>query len=488
MLEQLNSTGAQANDIEGMIAQLGAEGIELNKTFGDIRSGKGSKGGKGGGGGGGKDPDFIEYLEDEADRYHDINLEIDELDEQLSRIQRDQDKLMGEDLLDNLNEQLDVLEKQKAVYENKIKLEKEEAEELKTALSGQGATFDSEGYLTNYTQVLQQKLNWVNSVIDLYNAMSAEEQEKFKDVVEDAKNQYEELKDNIKRYDEIISSEIPELEDKVEDAIDEQIEINIKKFTAEVEIRLDMAEAERDFNEFRRKVLDEIKDDDILGNARANLDDYFSYFETYDTGTGPIEALTEQVNKTMDEVEALADDGYSDVYGKTSQKALEDLQNYYTELMNQLEDMQDLEEEIKESYLDMIDQAIDEFDDHVDQFEYINDLLNHDMNLVGLLYGDDAYADMDRYYRQIQTNNNEELKFLRERVNYANEMMKLETDPEARKKWIEEWQDSLEELNDKVEESVENIIDKYSNLIEQKVTGGLGLDYVGEEWDLINKN
>lgn len=469
--------------------------------FNQAKSGGGSAGkarragkGGGGGGGGGKQPSTEKYIQKQADRYHDINQEVEKLDRSLERVQRDQEKLSGEDLLDNLNEQLDILEQQKAVYENKIRLEKDEANELRNTLAAEGATFDSEGYLTNYTAILQAKLDYVNNLIDQYNAMSAEEQEKFKEVIEQAKEDYDTLVDNINRYDEI-RNEVADLEDKIEDAIDAQIEINIKKFTAEVEIRLDMAEAERDFNEFRRKVLDEIKDEDILGNAKADLRDYYSYLETYNTGTGPIEALTKQVNKTMDEVEALANGGYSEVYGKNSQKALEDLQNYYTELMDQLEDMQDLEEQIKESYLDMIDQAIDEFDDHVDQFEYINDLLNHDINLVGLLYGDDAYEDMDRYYKQIEANNNEELRFLRERVNYANEMMKIETDPEARKKWIEEWQNALEELNDKVEESVENIIDKYSNLIEQifdklndKVTGGLGLDYVGEEWDLINKN
>ncbi len=488
-----DSVGAQANDIEGMITELGARGVDLEKKFTDISSGKGV--GKKSGGGD-KDPDFIDYLQDQAERYHDINLELEKLDEQLSRIQRDQDKLAGDDLLANLNDQLDVLEKQKAVYENKIRLEKDEANELRNVLSAQGATFDSEGYLTNYTNILQVKMDQVNNLIDLYNSLSADEQKTFKDVVERAKKDYETLKDNISRYDTIISKEIPELQDNIEEAFDRQIEINIQKFTAEIELRLDIAEAEKDFSEFRRKILREIADDDILGNATSDLEDYYAFLDTFNTGTGPIQALTTQVNKTIAEVQKLAEPGgVSDIYGKDAQQALEDLDNYYSELMSQLEDMKDLSDQIKESYLDMIDKAIDEFDKHVDQYDYINDLLNHDMNLIGLLYGDDAYADMDKYYRQIQENDNNELDFLRKRVDYAKQMTDLETDPEAREKWQEEWQDSLEQLNSKVEEAVENIIDKYSNIINMifdklndKVTGGLGLDYVGEEWDLINAN
>jgi len=325
--------------------------------------------------------------------------------------------------------------------------------------------------------------------------MSAEEQESFKAVVDAAKEDYEEFKSQIERYDDLISSEIPDLEDNIQDALDKEIEIQIKKFTMEVEIRLDMAEAEKDFNEFKRKVIDGIKDDDILGNAKADLKDLESYFNTNGTGIGPVQALTNQVEKTLEELAEMENGGTSDVYGDNKAQALEDLKTYYTELIGQLEEVEELSDQIKESYLDMIDEAIEEFDKQVDQYEYINDLINHDMNLIGLLYGEDAYAEMDKYYRQMEANNNKELDFLKKRVAYAYEMMQAETDPEAKEKWQQEWQDSLSELNSKVEDSVQNIIDMYSNSINKvfdelndKITNGLGLDYINDEWDLVNQN
>ena len=143
----------------------------------------------------------------------------------------------------------------------------------------------------------------------------------------------------------------------------------------------------------------------------------------------------------------------------------------------------------------MIDDAVEAFDKQVDQYEYIKDLLDHDMNVIGLVYGDKAYAQMTQYYEQIEKNNNQELDFLKKRVAYAEEMMQKETDPKAKEKWEEEWMDALEKLNDKVEDSIQNLIDKYQNAINQafdelnkKVTNGKGLDYVNDEWDLINKN
>lgn len=489
-----DSAGAAANDIEGMIAQIGATGHELDHAFDNVRSGHGTKNPKEKSSKE-KDPDYMDYLEDEADRYHDINLELEDLEVHLNRLTKQQKKLYGQDLINNLNEQLDILEKQKDAYAVKLSIAKAEAQELRNSLAMQGVSFDADGYMSNYASALQSKLDYVNSVIAQYNAMSAEEQEGFKSTVEAAKEDYETFKSQMERYDELISSFIPDIEDSIQDAIDKEIEINIQKFTMEVELRLDMAEAERDFNEFQRKVVKGIKDDDILGNAQSKLKDYTSYFDTNGHGTGPIQKLTEQINDTMDQIEQIDKGGWADVYGDNKAQAMEDLQKYYEELMQQLEDIVDLVDEIKESYLDMIDEAVEAFDKQVDQYEYIKDLLDHDMNVVGLVYGDKAYAQMAQYYEKIEQNNNQELDFLKKRVAYAEEMMNKETDPKAREKWEEEWMDALEKLNDKVEDSIQNIIDKYQNAIKQtfdelnkKVTSGKGLDYVNDEWDLINKN
>ena len=429
-----------------------------------------------------KDPDYIEYLEDEADRYHDIDLRIQEVERSLDRLQDQQKKLFGKDLLDNLNEQLNVLEQQKGVYQDKINLAKQEAQEIRDSLSSQGVTFNEDGSISNYAQALSAKLEYVNDVIDEYNALSAEEQEGFKSVVDAAKQEYEDFKDQIEQYDELTSSTIPDLQDKIREDLDKQIELQIEKFNMEIEIRLDMAEAEREYLDFKKKVIDGIKETDvdyILKNAKANLTEFQSYFNTNGTEIGPIQALT----------------GWSSEYGDDKASLMEDLKEYYSELMKNLEDVEDLVDEIKDSYLDMIDEAIEKFDKQVDQYEYIDDLINHDMNIIGLVYGDDAYEQMAKYYDKIEQNNIKELDFLRQRVDYAYKMMQAETDPQAREKWEKEWQNSLKQLYEETEDTLNSLVDKYDNTINQifdklenKVTNGLGLDYIGEEWELINEN
>lgn len=476
-------------------AQAALQGA-ASGTGGKKNTGKGSGSGSGGSGKDSeKEADHIDQLEDEADTYHDIDLEISQIETSLKRLQDRQEKLSGKDLIDNLNKQLEVLEKQKKAYQDKIELARMELGVLKEALAAQGVTFASDGYISNYYSALQAKLNHTNEVIAKYNNMSATEQEAFKETVEQAKEDYENFKDQIESYDKLISDTIPDLEDQIQEATDKQIELQIKKFTMEIEVRLEMAEAERKFNEFKTKVIDGLSEDDILGKTKQSLDDLLSYFNTNKTEIGPIQSLTDQLNGTLEELKQIESGGWANNYGDNQAQALEDLKTYYEQLMDQLGEVQDLVDSIKESYLDMIDEAVDAFDKQVDQYEYINDLLTHDIDLIKLLYGEDAYSEMEKYYGQIENNNNKELDFLKKRVAYAYEMMNAETDPEAKEKWQEEWEEALSSLNDKVNDALQNIVDKYVNSINKvfdelnkKVTDGLGLEYVNDEWDLINKN
>lgn len=489
---------AQLNALK---AQLLASQKDTSQALQNASSGLGgtpSKGSGSGGGGGSsdkeKEPEIIEQIEDEADSYHDVDLRIKEITKDLDRLQDKQKKLTGKDLINNLNQQLKLLEKQKEAYNDKLEIAKMEADAVKSILKAQGVTFDTDGSIANYFTAMQTKMNYVNDVIAKYNNMSATEQEAYKDTVEKAKEDYENFKSLIDEYDNLISDKIPGLEDDIQDALDKQIEIQIKEFTMEVDLRLNMADAERDFNEFKKKVIDGIKEDDILGNALSKLTDFSSYYKS--DGTGVIETLTKQVNETIDQINQINGGGFSSVYGDDKSKAMEDLQNYYKELMNQLENVEDLVDEIKESYLDMIDEAKDKFDEQIDQYEYITDLIDHNINLIGLLYGDNAYGQLEKYYKVQEENNNKQLDFYKQQVDFWKQRMDAEEEgSEAWEKYKKNWQDAVLGLNQTVESSVQNLIDKYTNSINKifnelnnKLTNGQGLDYIGQEWNLINKN
>lgn len=456
-----------------------------------------SGGGKGGSSGKSKepkDPDKMEKLEDQADRYHDINLEIKNLDVEYERLAKAQSKLTGKELIDNLNKQLKILEKQKDAYERKIILAKQEAAEIKAALSAKGVSFGADGLISNYATIMAAKLKEVNDIIDKYNAMSAEEQEKFKDTVEKAKKDYEDFKKKITDYDTLITDTIPGLEDTIQEQINKEIEIQITKFNMEVEIRLELKTAEEQWNRFKRKVLDGFSDDNLVGQVRETFANLQSFFKG--NGTGTVDVLTTKVNDIMKEISIMNNGGESTVYGDNKARAMEDLQKYYEELMKELEDIEDMVESIYKAQTEALAAVGDAMRDVVDSYEYISGIINHDMNIIKMVYGEKAYEQLARYYDKQVDLLNQEATYQKNQIAYWEQ--KMSEFEEGTDNWLEakeNWQDAVDAWYSTIETGIENLQDRLLNSIDnvfeklnQKVTGGLGLDYVTEEWNLININ
>ena len=482
---KIANTAARKNAVKNS----GASG----KKVGDSGKGK-SGGGKGGGGSQAKEPNTLDPIEKEADRYHDVDVQLDLIDKDLSKLDKQKKKLFGQDLINNLNKRLGLLNKQIDVTNEKIKIARGETQELQDKLSGKGVAFNADGTIANYAEAYAAQLNYVNSLIAQYNSMSAEAQEGFKDTVEQAKEDFEKFTSDMDRYDEVITNVLPGLEADIQSAVDEKIDLQIEKFNMEIEIRLNLAEAERDWNEFKKKIIDGIEDDDILGNAMAKLVDFSSYYK--DDNTGIVQALRKQVNNTLAELNQMDTNGWSNVYGDNRTAALDDLKKYYEELMGNLEDVLKLQQEIHESYMDMMDEAQEKFDEQIESYEMISDLIDHDMQVISLVYGDEAYAQLARYYDKQQDNYNSQLDFQRQQATFWRQQ--LDTLDEGSDAWEnakEKWADAVQEMNDLIETSIENLQDKYLNAINlifqnlnNKVTDNLGLDYIEEEWNLINQN
>lgn len=478
---------------------LSRSGNSPKGSFGRAGSGnftRSPSSGKSGGGGGGssKQPDNMDSVEKEADRYHDVDIQLKQIQTDIDKLDKQKKKLFGQDLIGNLNKKIKLLDKQIDTTNEKIKIAQGETQELQNKLSGKGVAFNADGTIANYAQAYASQLNYVNGLIAQYNSMSATAQEGFKDTVEKAKEDFDKFVDNIDRYDELITNTIPGLEKDIQSAVDEKIDLQIEKFDMEIELRLDLAEAERDWNEFKKKIIDGIEDDDILGNAMARLVDFSSYYK--EDNTGIVQALRKQVDNTLAELNQMDTNGWSNVYGNNRTAALDDLKKYYEELMSNLTDVLELQKEIHESYIDMMDKAQEKFDEQIEAYEMISDLIEHDMEVISLIYGEQSYGQLAKYYDKQQQNFNSQLDFQRQQADFWRQQ--LDTLEEGSDEWEnarEKWADAVQSMNDLIEESIQNLQDKYLNAINlifqnlnNKITDNLGLEYIEEEWNLINKN
>lgn len=475
------------------------EGTDTSELTGDGDSSKAA------------DPDQMDLLEEERDIYHDINVELKVLSNNLEKVQTEQEKLAGKNLIDNLNQQLVILEQQVSKQREKLAMQKQEQKDMQAALKMQGVEFYDDGTVANYNEALNTHMAAVNAAITYYNSLSAEAQEAYQDQLDNIKEEYEKFKEDLEYYEQLTLDDIHGLEQEISDAISKQIELKIEAFDIKVQIELDYTELQRDWNDFLKDL--NLAESDIFGRTESDL-------RNLDTLLRDIDTRTKAANETtQDFLEGLvgSEDSRFVVDGVFDEAAArEALLNHYNELQDELLNTKQLINDTQRSYLEAMDQAQEKLDKQIESYEFINDLLNHGLKMTELLGGEDAYEEMAKYYEDMANNYEQQADMLRkEKSMWAEEIERAkaalaaeqakpqeERDAQTEEilqeqldKAVENWRAATQELNDITASAVENLQAQYENSIDlalqrmaDKLTNGKGLDYIAKEWELINDN
>lgn len=454
-------------------------------------------------------PDKMERVKDDKDRYHKVNTQLAIVDKNLKKLESQEEKTFGTKLVDNLNKQLKLYNRQIDLTNEKIKIAYGEADELRNKLSQSGVKFNVDGTVSNYMESLQAQENYINSLIDKYNKMSAKQQESYKETIEQEKEKYEEFKKNIDRYDELISDFIPGLQQNVQDAIDKQIEINVQKFNLEIDVALDLREAQQQWLEFKKDILDDIADQNILGNMKYARETLNTVLNNTEVG-GSLQTNTRHIQDIMREINIMRNGSKSSVYGDNEDKALEDLRNYMNESETDLTTIKEMADAIKDSWLQGAEQAKEAFDDQITQLQIIDSILEHQLNMLELAYGDNAYVEQEKLYQEKINSIDAQIGFQRDEAAFwaaqledaKAELAKTDKDSADYYRYqelVNNFRDNLEEAMNELEASYEAKMDAITNAyiahiekvfkaLEKGLTNNVGFDWANEQWDLMNKN
>lgn len=457
-----------------------------------------NKGGKSLGKGGGGKPSVKDPNKDKKDPYQKVNAKLKTISNSLAEVSKEQEKLVGADLINNLAKQYELLNQEIETTAEKLEIANSEQARLQSELSAFGITFDKDGNIANYADIYVQQQNELNAVYEKYNSMSKDAQENYEATLKAAEEKWENFKTAISDYDTLVGDTIPGIESAITDAAYKQIELKLQAFHQEIEIRLNMAEAERDWNAFYNKVIKDIDDEDILGNAEARLEDFMSYYK--DNMEGIIQVNTQHIQDILTDLKTMDEGGIAKFYGENGindrAEALDNLKTYYEQLMSDLENIHNLQDEIHESYIDMMGEAQEKFDEQVATFETINNLLEHDKNIISMIYGEEAYSTLSQFYDKQEENYNKQLDFQKQQIEFWK--MQMATAEEGSDAWNaakENWISAVDAWNSSIEIAIQNLQDKYLNAINaifqnlnNNVTDGMGLGYIETEWDLINQN
>ena len=486
--DSLTMLGASANGIAKGLTNIG----NGNAYAPSSKSGKSGNSGKSGSGNGGNkgsqkqaksSADILkDWIKDsDIDRYHKLNRELEDLDDNINHIEKDADKSTRQGLSANLDREIAALEKENGLYQEKEKLLRQDMANAKATAKQMGVQFDGQNNIINYTQLEiehQQKYNGL--LAEAAKTTDATAQEVILNEAAIEKSRWDNLKKVMDCYEDLQNT-LQDTEDKVQDIVDKETELKIQQFKIDIDLQIEVSEAKRDFNKFRKEVINKIKDDDYVGQAKARLQDFFSYYDK--TGTGEIQKLSDKVNKIRQEAQIIENGGTSSIYGKDEKSALDDLKKYNDELMNNLEDAQEIVEDIHKNYLDTIDKAKEMFDDQVSAYDQVDKLIEHDMNLITLLHGDEDYEDLGNWYDQRAQNYNQEIDFYRKQADmWKQQMDNAKKGTDEWKKFRDNWMSSITDLNSAVENAVQNLLDKYNNTI-NKIIKNTKDQMLGGDWN-----
>ena len=436
--------------------------------------------------------ELIELLILEADIYHDINREINNLNRAMSRLQDQQDKLTGKALADNLQEQIDLLDKQVDAKERWLKTASTDLATKSLALQDYGVEFDENGEISNYKEMYDEANDIYQAKVDWYNSLSKEEQEEAQAELDAAEARKDALEGYIKDYEDVKDS-IDDAVDDIQSYLDQKIEKQVSKWKIEFEVDFSEAERKRSKLEFQ-KYMAGIAEDDILGNATFSVQTLATYLGEH----GDMAAASRQYQELLEMKRRFDAGDMTTIYGDNGAKLQEDLDAAGDKWMGISKTVKDIEDTIKNSLLDLYDKAAEKLEEQRNSYKAISDLLEHDISLIKLRFGEQSYGKISKLLQQQRDLTEKQLQSaIAERDYFYQQLQKaLESDPEmkeeATKKLAEHYKTALATVGSFAEEMANILYTNFENTVNdlfasmmEKLSGEYNLDYMKKEWDNI---
>ena len=439
-------------------------------------------GGGGGGGGGGKQNKPAEKKKVKKDPYHDVNDQLKEVAHNLKLLQKEEKFLTGKEYLENLRKQNQELQTQIKLSQKKIKIaQKDRKSQMKEMQEEFGNIFstDEAGHLTNFVQIQKDAKKQVDKA---YKTQLKNPTDENKDRYEYLTKRYNDLTQAMEDYTKAVDT-IAEMEEDIKEIEQERIENSIKMYKSWIDAHIDFSDLRKKWKEFQRDVIEGIKEDDYVNQASFNLS--FAKDDLADA-----KELLGFVNDLQTRIANMQNGGWDGIYGYNQQQAYEDLQKYMEELMDRGEDLADQQEEIRENWLDAIDAAKDAFDDNIENFDDINDILEHNLDMLDMLYGDAKFDQAAKLYElQARNSMNSISQLIQQRNFWKTRMDNAVVGTDVWKEYRDNWKEAIKDVNDAVEDSAKFMYDAYEaqiNNIAEKLRNALyggNADLTSARWE-----
>lgn len=330
---------------------------------------------------------------DEGDFYHDINREIERLADNTERLADAKDRAFGDDKINLINQEIKAVQAEVKAQEKLIERAKQKLEIDKKALKTYDATYNKNGEITNYDQMLQNEINKYNAAVDAYNAKAAQKDAGTlsDEAWEAAEKAFEAAEERYSGFEEAISTYEADLDIK-EDAVEEAaakareiLDLQLEGIQYGVDVQIEVND--RDLKVLERLL--ERLDDDLydgasrISNMTKQMNEQFDNIEIYKAG----------IRQTL--VSAGADQAAVDAYMAGDSKAVQGLdlteeqmkmlQDYTDGIMESEDAILELREEIENQTMITFDAWHEKIEKNGQVFEYATSMAESYKNIIDLV-------------------------------------------------------------------------------------------------------
>ena len=247
--------------------------------------------------------------------------------------------------------------------------------------------------------------------------------------------------------------------------------------------RTDLSEAQRNWLQYQNEVLQEGKAAYGQGTLEAG-------------GTGYLDMELSNLNTIIGQITQFEQQGFASIFGENESALFETAKEIFDSATSMIEDYEGEIDNLRDAILDAIDEIGERIDNRLEQYQNINDELEHYGSLIEMLHGENAYDELNQALSAQVNNNQSQILVIKESIEILKDMQSaMEEGSEEWKAVQEQINDKQSELLDKTEETMEQLVEIYQNGVNKALDAwtadsplGSDLDWVSDEWELINRN
>ena len=340
---------------------------------------KNSGGGKPGGsssGGGSKSKKDTKKLDDELERYHEINEVLNDIANALDEVSALKDRAYGKHRIALLADELSLLDEQIRAQDELIQQNKTMLDADKDKLKQYGAKFDDKGRITNYDEMYNTQVSNYNKGVSNYN--SNQDEDAF-DKVNDA---YENFKNDISQYEESLNAYEENQRIQRENFL-KQFDLVMEGIEYSVEVQIEVRDDELRYLERVLRGLD----DDLYDSAER-----VKYLSTEIVANfAKIDSYADGIRKTLETVEGItqadidafiAGDGSALDNYELNDAQMSAISEFVDGITEATEAIEDLRETIENQIMDTFDAWIEKFEDLGGQFKSVTSIIENYQNII----------------------------------------------------------------------------------------------------------